>query len=72
LFQRYTIHEVGHKDLEATFPSNVVGHDSVIEKCPSEGINKGIETVYMSAGYVRWTFAETVAADGTSLGETRV
>jgi hypothetical protein len=38
-FQRHTIHEVGHKDLEAAFPSNVVGHDSVIDECPSEGIS---------------------------------
>ena len=34
-----TIHEVGHKDLKSAFPSNIVGHDSVIDECPPEGIS---------------------------------
>jgi hypothetical protein len=38
-FQRHTIHEVGHKNVESAFPSDVIGHDSVIDECPSEGIS---------------------------------
>jgi hypothetical protein len=35
-------------------------------------INRGFETVYMSAGYAWWIYAEAVAADGTGLEEIRV
>ena len=65
-----TVHYVGLNGASWNFHTT----QNLLEQFRLVGntINNGFETVYMSAGYAQWTFAEAVVADGTSLGETRV